>query len=87
MRKGKLDARYTGFDKFKHYASFRYNEMEKFVEVRQWCWETFGPSCEMQIHHKLSTPNHSWSWILDDYRSRIYFATDKEYQWFLLKWY
>jgi hypothetical protein len=87
MNKGKLDARFKGYDNFKYYTGFRYNEMPKFDEIRQWCWEQFGPSCEITIHHKIPTANHTWCWILDDYRARIYFATDKEYQWFLLKWF
>lgn len=86
MKRGKLDARYTGYGRFKYFVGFRYKEMDEFVAVRKWCWETFGASCEMQIYDKVTNPNTTWSWVLDDYRSRIYFATEKEYNWFLLKW-
>jgi hypothetical protein len=33
-----------------------------------------------------STRNPKWCWVVDQYKIKIYFATDAEYQWFLLKW-
>jgi hypothetical protein len=28
----------------------------------------------------------AWCWISDQYRIQLYFANEKEYHWFLLKW-
>jgi hypothetical protein len=86
MKRGKLDARYSGFGEFKYYAGYRNSEVDKFCAVRAWCWENWGPSCEMENYGKVSNPNINWCWISDQWKQRIYFASDKEYQWFLLKY-
>jgi hypothetical protein len=30
--------------------------------------------------------NEHWSWTQDEYRLRIYIKTDKDHQWFVLRW-
>lgn len=83
MKTGKLDKRHTGHSRFKYFASFSYTNIHKFVEVRNWCWENWGPSAELDIQ---GLQDQKWSWIHDSYNTRIYLASDAEYQWFLLKW-
>jgi len=86
MKASKLDRRHTGYGDFKYSITFRGIETGKFCEIRNWCWEQWGPSAEIDNREKLVNPNLSWAWISDEYRMRIYIATDKEYQWYLLKW-
>jgi hypothetical protein len=88
MRHNKLDRRYKGYGQFKYTVSFWLSkEYPKFCEIRNWCWTQWGPSSEVDIWERnpaLQSPN--WCWVKDDYKVRIYLTSDKEYQWFLLKW-
>lgn len=86
MKLKKLDKRYKGHEHFKYLATFWHKDKEKFCEVRNWCWQQWGPGCEIDFHHSVVNRSSSWSWLIDEYRMNIYIATDKEYQWFLLKW-
>lgn len=87
MKIGKTDKRYSGHPHFKHFVAFGTSaEIIQFNNIRQWCWETFGPSSELEIYHKIPEPNKSWCWELTQWSTRIYFAGDKEFQWFTLKW-
>ncbi len=82
----KLDKRNKGYGSFKYLIEFNTRAVEKFCQIRNWCWEQWGPSSELEFYHKLSNPNICWSWLTDEWRMNVYIATDKEYQWFLLKW-
>jgi len=67
---------------------------QKFYEWRNWCWQTWGPSKELQHWlEDLRNPNQlavshneQWCWQNDEYATRIYLRTDKELSIFLLKW-
>jgi len=83
IRLGKLDKRHTGHSRFKYFASFSYIDLLTFVSVRNWCWQTWGPSAELDIQ---GLQDQKWAWVHDNYNTRIYLASDKEYQWFVLKW-
>jgi len=83
MKIGKLDKRHNGYDRFKYFASFSSTNLYKFVEVRNWCWQNWGPSSELDI---TGLGDQKWAWIHGQYNTRIYLATDAEYQWFVLKW-
>lgn len=86
MKHGKLDGRNTGYGDFKYHVVFSgLREAEKFCEIREWCWQQWGPSCELEIYYKLKK-DVPWSWINDQYRLKIFFRDNAEYQWFLLKW-
>lgn len=84
MRHRKLDRRMNGYGDFKYTARFTFTEREKFCEIREWCWSQWGPSREFNLWD--NTKNLAWCWCMDQYRIQIYFASDSEYQWFLLKW-
>ena len=77
MKRGKLDARFKGYDNFKYFVGFRYNELNKFNEVRAWCWEQFGP------HPR--NPD-AWSRWEHRYANKIHFRDEQDYMWFLLRW-
>lgn len=82
----KLDRRMNGYGDFQKYVEFNKLSLSKFCEVRAWCWEQWGPSCELEYWKQISNPNPAWCWITDEWRIRIYLASNKEAQWFLLKW-
>lgn len=83
MKTFKLDKRYNGHKVFTYGIQFYRNELDKFIEVRNWCWHNWGPGAEIE-HHALQ-PN-VWSWECSQFNKRIYLQTDKEYNWFTLKW-
>ena len=49
MKIKKLDRRHTGYGTYKFLIEFlQRSEFEKFFEARNWCWETWGPGCEVE---------------------------------------
>lgn len=85
MKTGKLDKRHNGHKSFKYHVRFNIHELEKYVEVRNWLWETYGPSAELEVVRDTNM-NVKWSWVYDQYNIKCFLASDKEYQWFVLKW-
>ena len=71
-----------------------FHQSEKnFFAVREWCWATYGPSKEidswLRDKNKSSdtiSQNQKWCWHNDAYTARIYLRTNKEADWFTLKW-
>lgn len=84
MRLKKLDKRNKGHETYKYMAVLnRSKEGDKFCEIRNWCWEQWGASSELDFY---KSRNPAWAWNVDEYEVRIYIGSDKEYQWFLLRW-
>ncbi len=88
MEHRKMDRRMTGHQDFEFCATFfkTTKEGQKFCDIREWCWETWGPSCEYDIWTKRPNPNQHWCWANDDFKMKIYFKTDKEDMLFILRW-
>jgi len=91
MRIKKLDKRMTGYGEFKYGVDFGWNwQGARFDLVRQWCWETLGPSVEVDIWRELVTINEPrnarWAWARDQYRTIIYLKSDAERNWFIMRW-
>lgn len=91
MKPIKLDKRMIGYGYFTY--SIDIIQSKKFTESRQWCFETFGPSLEIDLWipcNNISLKNPLWAWERGwsnkTYRSRIFFLTDKEVNWFTLRW-
>ncbi len=95
----RTDRRHLGSDRFKYYVDIRPEDfskefkliLEKFFECRQWCWETWGPSREIDQYDSIEggwkeDQNPAWSWINDKHRARIYLANKEEAAHFALKW-
>lgn len=93
----RTDKRHTAYDKFKYYVEIkavRVNERpdvrEKFFELRLWCWETWGPSREVDqynIEHPMpADKNVHWGWLNDQYRIRLYLGNHEDAALFTLKW-
>jgi len=79
-----LDGRYTGNELFQYRIDFNYIQREQFKQIRNWCWETFGPSCE--LHFLAVDEIKVWAWTTDSYRVRLYLKSDKEVNWYKLRW-
>lgn len=81
-----LDRRYTGGSEFEYCLEFYrpHKDGEEFCDIRNWCWETFGPGREL----KFCQPhiNYPWAFITDNHRTRIYLYSDKELSWYKLRW-
>jgi len=84
MKLIKLDGRYSGVRHWQYAVEF-YGDMAKMFEVRNWCWEIWGASCEREYWTKDPNPNQHWSWQCDKYGKRIYFKTDAEASMYLLR--
>lgn len=85
MRLKKLDRRMNGYGDFKYSTKFRrLSQGDLFFEVRNWCWETWGPSCELEFWDVNKNP--AWAWAMTEFEIKIYLTGDKEASWFTLKW-
>jgi hypothetical protein len=88
MKIKKLTRQYAGSGDFTHMVGYIVKDAPEFVEHRQWCWETWGPSCELDYLYRIGDKrNTRWCWMSDDNgRIRIYFATSNEASHFALRW-
>lgn len=102
----KIDKRHTAYSYFNFYAEYvfdpwnsKYAGFQQFFIIREWCWQTWGPSKEIQnwiddennrLYNKhygeLHSQNEYWSWGNEEYKPRIYFRTEKELSLYLMKW-
>ena len=64
----------------------------KFNQLRDWCWDTWGPSCDLKdydfIHENGGNLNEHWCWSNeeDQKQKRIYLASDAERTWLETRW-
>ncbi len=85
MRLKKLDRRMNGYGNFKYATKFRRRaDQDKFIEIRNWCWEQWGPSCELEFWNEQRNP--AWAWAMTEFETKIYVASEKEASWFTLRW-
>ena len=68
----KLDRRMTGYHLFSHRIRVYWND--DFLKIRQWCFETFGPGCELELFvtNQHLGLGYIWAWRTDDYRRELY---------------
>lgn len=86
MRINELDGRFKGHQYFDYYASLnKYTELELFQEAREWCWNSFGPSSEVEIIMELKQ-QPKWCWDFNLYHCRILFRDEATMNWFRLKY-
>jgi hypothetical protein len=88
MEHRKMDKRMTGHEDFGYCATFfkTVREGQKFCDIRDWCWDNWGNSCEYEFWNGRPAPNQHWCWANDEHKIKIYFKTDVEYTLFLLRW-
>jgi len=85
MKIKKLDRRMKGFGDFKYKITYRKKtERTKFIDARNWCWTQWDSSSEYELWD--TSVNQHWSWVIDEWETKILLASDKEAQWFTLKW-
>jgi len=62
----------------------------RYFEWRNWCWDTWGPGLERDMavewNSKAWGDEVKWAWHTNDGAKRLYFATEKELNWFTLRW-
>lgn len=84
----------NGYGDFLYAADYAYqkNGDKEFLDARQWCTETFGPSLEIDLWQTYGTDllkNPKWSWERGDfaktYRCRIFIADQQTANWFTLR--
>lgn len=82
----------NGYGYFVYAVNFPYHkDVDQFSKARQWCWEQWGPSVELDVWQRFPEfKNEHWAWERGEfnksYRCRIFLTSEKEAQWFLLRW-
>jgi hypothetical protein len=84
MKLTKLDKRHNGHKWFKYCVEYYHKEAKQFVDQRTWCWDTFGPSCELEFWDSAGKLGGRWCWMSTQWNTRIYFATEQEFNWYKL---
>ena len=88
----RLDKRYGGHTAFKYAISPISKEFiqrqQDFRSVRNWAWDTYGPSAERdwvlsQSHIDNTQP--TWAWDTEHGNTRLYLKSDAELTLFELK--
>lgn len=90
FRTRRLDARFTGSNHFTHMVDYKGNikdRMTLFLHQRRWCWETFGPSSELNFYSLMLDMDElpEWAWQTEHNQIRLYF-NEKQLAWFKIKW-
>lgn len=92
----KLDGRHKGSSYFSHRVlvqGLKLERLKEFQTVREWCWATWGPSCEREIYlsfafNKIENRPLHWAWHYEVQFDEcyIYITGPKELELFTLKW-
>jgi len=93
----KLDRRHTCYNIMKYHVEITLdiwgseNRVAKFMEYRNWCWDTFGPGVERKwitlgVGEKGLETLNSWAWHTEHNEMRLYFKSDAELALFTLKY-
>jgi hypothetical protein len=91
----KLDNRHTLVTFFTHRARLRgIDDAPKFIEIRNWLWEQYGPGIERELVWVMKYQNTlgnitevptKWAWHVDDNKYYIYLK-EETLTHFTLKW-
>lgn len=85
----KLDARFDAHNLFTHRVQFLYSTSirEDYLQVRLWCWENFGPSCELKLIYWYPKPTPQWCFHAEvNERAYYIYLTEDARTHFALKW-
>lgn len=93
----RLDGRFAGSEVFKYrlkITGYRSDRISRFIELRTWCWESWGPSCERDLFldhyydNNKTLFNKYWAWQSNDPNDcfYIYFIDDGAAGYYKLKW-
>ena len=82
----KLDRRYNGYYMYEYFvepwARDRLEAAQQLIALRNWCWETYGSSAELEYTKRGDT----WAWESTYDKKRIYLKSSKELMLFKLRW-
>ncbi|NDG30596.1 hypothetical protein EB118_11065 [bacterium] len=84
----RTDRRMNGHEDFDYVATV-YRNGTLLIEARNWCWQTWGPSCELTLYYQVKESKYvtdEWCWHTEFDNLRIYLKSSKEANWFKLKW-
>ena len=86
----KLDGRHNGHERFSHrFELGAYNaELSKgFLRAREYLWNQFGPSCELEWAHEayFDDVKPKWSWVKNENRCYLYLSEEVLTQFLLVK--
>lgn len=74
----KLDRRMSGYGFYKYHVTPNVFERSKIaellIELRNWCWATYGPGAELGFTRRGAL----WAWDTEYGRRRIYLKSDAE---------
>lgn len=98
----KTDKRHTGYAEWQYvviveqakYSGLfgRGQRILDLNEIRNWCSQTWQASCELElwlvakINSDPTKLNQHWCWHTNYDNFKIYLRSDKEVNWFKLKW-
>ena len=82
----KLTKQYSGHQYFKYCVNYTYKDFQQFIDQREWCWTTWGPSVELEFYRRTKNANVHWAWITDAHRVRLYLGTEQDASHFVLRW-
>jgi hypothetical protein len=89
----RLDKRHKGHNQFSHYIvpvwSSQLADKLEYFKWRTWCWDMWGPGIEREEAITWGSDYYQvvrWAWHTDERQKRLYFATEKELNWFVLTW-
>lgn len=88
----RLDKRYNGHTKFKYSitptAVPLLEQRQEFQELREWLWENYGPSMELEWSMSLARISQTeprWAWDTEHHNRRLYIRGDEELTFLELK--
>ena len=87
-----LDGRHSGNYYFKYRVWVHGTDrVRDFIQIRNWCWEVWGPSCERDDHIQSKRDpeienNLHWAWHVHERSRYIYLINDRALAFFKLKW-
>jgi hypothetical protein len=86
----KLDGRHNGHTRFTHMVeigAFNGTDGIAFLRAREYCWQTFGPSCELEWAKPayFNDVQPKWAFTKNDNWCRIYLTEEVLTQFLLVK--
>ena len=69
---------------FAHGANGYAERINGLSDARDWCWQTWGPSREVDNIY-IGRVERRWAWATDHYNIRLYLKDDEELTLFKLK--
>jgi hypothetical protein len=60
--------------------------LSNFIDCRIWCWEQYGPGCEVWVASEDINHTVGWAWVNDTYARKIYFKDETIAGMFSLMW-